>query len=59
MLPDIASGRHNTPVLEYFRMMDAINLPCGDPEIKVTGKPLLIGSKQGCHVPKGTVWSQG
>ena len=34
-------------------MMDAINLPCGDPEIKVAGKPLLVGSKQGCHVPKG------
>lgn len=34
-------------------MRDAMNLPCGDPEIKVTGKPLLLEPKQGCHVLQG------
>ncbi len=37
--------------LEYFRTI-AIKLPCGDPEIEVPGKPLLISPKHGCHVPK-------
>ena len=34
-------------------MQSKIKLPCGDPEIKVAGKALLIGPKQGCHVRIG------